>query len=136
MEHLCRIAELTGQPLLFYTVDDTGQYIQEYMTTQHPTVQVEIKKEVGFGKLLMSLPKEVNSDHLLIIVSARTGFISYTAALNTLPHFIAKHLEHTNVILLYPDQFGDPQLSVFASNGESVTQRHLLFDKWLNKLKD
>ena len=136
LEHLCRIAELTGQPLLFYTVDDTGQYIQEYMTAQHPTVQVEIKKEMGFGKLLMSLPKEVNSDHLLVIVSARAGFISYTAALNTLPHFIAKHLAHTNVILLYPDQFGDPQLSVFASNGESVTQRHLLFDKWLNKLKD
>ncbi|MBR1800548.1 MAG: cation:proton antiporter [Bacteroidaceae bacterium] len=138
LEHLCRIAEQTGQPIIFHTQGDTGYYIKEYLTTQHPSVQHGVQAENGFGNLIMRLPKEVNEDHLLIIVTARAGFISYTPALNTLPHFIAQHFSHTNVILLYPDQYGDPQesLSVFAPNGQSVTQRQLLFEEWLGKLRN
>lgn len=138
LEHLCRIAELTGQPIFFHTQGDTGYYIKEYLMTQHPSVQHGVQAENGFGNLIMRLPKEVNADHLLIIVTARAGFISYTPALNTLPHFIAQHLSHTNVILLYPDQYGDPQesLSVFAPNGQSVTQRQMLFEAWLGKLRN
>jgi len=138
VEHICRIAELTGQPVRFHTLGDTGFYIKEYLTTHHPLVQQEVVTERGFGNLLMRLPSEVNADHLLVIVTARAGFISYTPALNTLPHFIAQHFANSNVILLYPDQYGDPQesLSVFAPNGQSVTQRQLLFEKWLNKLRN
>lgn len=137
LEHLCRIAELTGQPIRFHTQGDTGFYIQEYLTKNHPNVQQTVTAERGFGNLLIRLPSEVNSDHLLVIVTARAGFISYTPALNTLPHFIAQHFAHTNVILLYPDQYGDPQesLSVFAPNGQSVTQRQVLFEKWLSKMR-
>ncbi len=137
LEHLCRIAELTGQPISFHTLGDTGFYIKEYLTKQHPSVQSEINAERGFGNLLLRLPSEVNDDHLLIILTARAGFISYTPALNTLPNYIAQHFAHTNVILLYPDQYGDPQesLSVFAPNGQSVTRRQLLFEKWLRKVR-
>ena len=136
-EHICRIAELTGQPVRFHTMGDTGYYIKEYLNTHHPSVQVEFLTETGFGNLLMRLPAEVNADHLLVIVTARAGFISYTPALNTLPHFIAQHFADTNVILLYPDQYGDPQesLSVFAPNGQSITQRQLLFEQWLNRIR-
>jgi hypothetical protein len=138
VEHICRIAELTGQPVRFHTMGDTGFYVKDYLDTHHPHVQQEVVAERGFGNLLMRLPSEVNADHLLVIVTARAGFISHTPALNTLPHFIAQHFANTNVILLYPDQYGDPQesLSVFAPNGQSVTQRQLLFEKWLNKLRN
>jgi hypothetical protein len=56
---------------------------------------------------------------------------------NTLPSFIAHHFAHTNLILLYPDQYGDPQEahSIFAPNGQSITQRQLLFEEWLEKLR-
>ena len=137
VEHICRIAELTGQPVRFHTMGDTGFYVKDYLDTHHPHVQQEVVAERGFGNLMMRLPTEVNADHLLVIVTARAGFISYTPALNTLPHFIAQHFAKTNVILLYPDQYGDPQesLSVFAPNGQSVTQRQLLLEQWLNRIR-
>lgn len=137
LEHLCRIGEQTGQLMRFHTCGNTGFYIREYLRQSHPNVLLEIEPEKGFGAMLLRLSAEVNSDHLLVIVTSRPGFISYSAALNTLPALIARNFAHTNVILLYPDQYGDPQesLSVFAPNGQSVTQRHLLFEEWLRKLK-
>lgn len=137
LEHLCRIAEHTGQPMRFHTCGDTGHYIKEYLSKNHPSVIMESHVETGFGNLLSRLPSEVNPDHLLVIITSRTGFISHTPALNTLPAYIARHYAQTNVILLYPDQYGDPQesRSVFAPNGQSVTQRQMLFEDWLNKIK-
>ena len=137
LEHLCRIGELTGQPMRFHTLGDTGYYINEYLTQHHPAVMMDVQVEHGFGNLLTRLPSEVDTDQLLVIVTSRAGFISHTPAQGTLPAYIARHFADHNVILLYPDQYGDPQesLSVFAPNGQSVTQRQLLFEEWLNKIR-
>ena len=137
LEHLCRIGELTGQPMHFHTLGDTGFYIKEYLTQHHPAVMMDVQVEHGFGNLLTRLPSEVDTDQLLVIVTSRAGFISHTPAQGTLPAYIARHFADHNVILLYPDQYGDPQesLSVFAPNGQSVTQRQLLFEEWLNKIR-
>ena len=137
LEHLCRIGELTGQPMRFHTKGDTGYYIKEYLTEHHPSVIMEVRVEPGFGNLLTRLPAETEPDHLIVIISSRAGFISHTPAQGTIPAFIARHFAQTSVILLYPDQYGDPQesLSIFAPNGQSVTQRQLLFEEWLQKLR-
>ena len=137
LEHLCRIGEQTGQFMRFHTCGDTGYYIKEYLKQAHPSVQHEVRVEKGFGAMLIGLKDEVNADHLLVIVSSRPGFISFTPAFNTLPSVLARNFSHTNIILLYPDQYGDPQEthSIFAPNGQSVTQRQLLFEEWLRKLK-
>lgn len=136
LEHLCRIGEQTGQLMRFHTCGDTGYYIKEYLHQLHPSVRHENHVERGFGNMLLTLKDQVNADHLLVIVSSRPDFISFTAAFATLPAIIARTFSHTNVILLYPDQYGDPQEthSIFAPNGQPVTQRHLLFEKWLSKL--
>jgi hypothetical protein len=137
LEHLCRIGERTGMPMYFHTCGDTGFYIKNYLDELHPNVRNEIVAEKGFGAMLLSLPQIVKADHLFVVVSSRSGFISHTPALNTIPALLARYFDHTNVILLYPDQFGDPgeSLSVFAPNGQSVTQRKMLFEEWLGKLR-
>ena len=137
LEHLCRIGEHTGQVMRFHTCGNTGYYVREYLQQYHPAVQLEMRVEKGFGNMLIGLKDEVNADHLLVIVSSRPDFISYTSAFNSLPSMIARDFAHTNIILLYPDQYGDPQEthSIFAPNGQSVTQRQLLFEEWLSKLR-
>ena len=134
LEHLCRIGEQTGQPMSFHTCGDTGNYIRDYMHQLHPSVIVQFSSETGFGAMLKTLAAEVKPDWLLVIVTSRAGFISHTPGHNVLPSVIARNFANVSVMLLYPDQYGDPQetLSIFAPNGQSVTQRHLLFDKWLS----
>ncbi len=137
LEHLCRIGERTALPMIFHTCDDTGFYIKGYVEEHHPNVQKDVVTEKGFGAMLLALAPDTQADDLFVVVSSRPGFISHTPALNTLPAVIARHYEDTNIILLFPDQYGDPQesLSVFAPNGQSVTQRQMLFEEWLNKLR-
>ena len=138
LEHLCRIGEQTGQFMRFHTCGDTGYFIKEYLKQAHPSVRHEVRVEKGFGAMLIGLKDVVNADHLLVIISSRAGFISFTPAFNTLPSVLARNFSHTNIILLYPDQYGDPQEthSIFAPNGQSVTQRQLLFEEWLEKLRN
>ncbi len=138
LEHLCRIGERTAMPMHFYTCGDTGFYIKNYLDELHPNVRKEIIAEKGFGAILLSLPQVVAEDYLFVVVSSRAGFISHTPALNTIPALLARHFNHTNIILLYPDQFGDPgeSLSVFAPNGQSVTQRQMVFEEWLGKFRN
>ena len=138
LEHLCRIGERTGMPMHFYTCGDTGFYIKNYLDELHPNVRKAMTTEKGFGAILLSLPQDVAEDHLFVVVTSRAGFISHTPALNTIPTLLARHFNHTNIILLYPDQFGDPgeSLSVFAPNGQIVTQRHMVFEQWLGKFRN
>ena len=135
LEHLCRIGELTGTRMCFHTCGETGRYIEEYLHTHHPIVRLEMTTERGLGHLLVHLPAQTNPDHLVVFVSSRAGFISHTPAMNTLPAVIARSFSHASVILLYPDQFGDPgeSLSIFAPNGQTVTQRQLFFEQTLRK---
>lgn len=137
LEHICRIAERTFQPIYFHTCGDAGFYIKQYLQQEHPAVSTNYFTHKGFGTMLHTLGTSVNFDHLLVIITSRAGFISYTAAQASLPSVIAHKFSHTNVILLYPDQYGDPHdsLSIFAPNGQSITQRQLLFEHWLNKLR-
>ncbi|MBO4801704.1 MAG: cation:proton antiporter [Bacteroidaceae bacterium] len=136
LEHLCRVGEQTGQVMRFHTCGDTGYYIKEYLQESHPSVQLEMRVAQTFDAMLQTLTSEVNADHLLVIITSRPGFISFTHACKKLPTIIAKNFNHTNLILLYPDQYGDPQeaQSIFAPNGQSVTQRQMLFEQWLAKL--
>ncbi len=137
LEHVCRIGEQTRQPMHVHASAETMPYLRDYLLTHHPSLTVTYMPERGFGAMLVGLSESVRHDHLLVLVSSRAGFISHTSAHATLPALIRRSFAHTNVILLYPDQYGDPgeQLSVFAPNGQSVTQRQMLFESWLARLR-
>ena len=57
---------------------------------------------------LLLLSADVNYDHLLVVVSARRGSISYTTAFDRLPSQISHYFSNNSLMLLYPDQFGEP----------------------------
>ena len=57
---------------------------------------------------LLLLTGEVNYDQLLVIISARPGFISYDSSFENLPHQIAKYFNNNSLMMIYPEQNGDP----------------------------
>ena len=56
---------------------------------------------------LLLLTGQVNYDHLLVIISARRGSISYDTAFEKLPAQLGKYFSNNSLIILYPDQLGD-----------------------------
>ena len=87
-----------------------------------------------WGDLLI-LTGQVNFDHLLVIISARRGSISYDSSFEKLPAQISKYFANNSLIVLYPDQLGEPQDAVSFSNprGNNESQHYEKVGKWFYK---
>ena len=136
LEHLCRIGEQTGCKMEFHAHPDTLKYIPGYMEQKHPQVRVTYEPMPKWNDL-KKLYGKLGADQMLVVVSARPGFISHSTVLDLLPQQIHKYFWQTSVVLLFPDQWGDPldTVSVFAPNGTAVTRQSHTLGAWIkNKL--
>lgn len=134
LEHICRIGEQLDCHLQFYAHEDTLPYIKGYMEQKHEQVRTQYN-EFNRWTQLLTLQKETGLNSMLVIVTARSGFISYQPQFDNLPLLIHRYFDHTNVMLLYPDQWGDPldSVSVFTPNGTAVTRQSRSLLSWMKQ---
>ena len=85
-----------------------------------------------WGDLLI-LTGQVNYDHLLVVISARRGSISYDSSFEKLPAQLSKYFSNNSLIVLYPDQLGEPQDAVSFSNPRNEAQHYEKVGKWVYK---
>ncbi|MCF0197781.1 MAG: cation:proton antiporter [Bacteroidaceae bacterium] len=131
IEHVCRIGEQLDCHLEYHAHPDTLPYIQGYMQKKHGSVRTEYRPLPHWGQML-KLARSVGDGELLVVVTARPGFISYRNSFDALPIHIHRFFSHTSVMLLYPDQWGEPNesVSIFQPNGQAVTRQR----SWLKRL--
>lgn len=127
LEHVCRIGEQLDCRLDFHAHPDTLPYIREYMRQKHSYLRSEYLEMPRWSQI-MKLSSQVDRDHMVVFVTARQGSISYQKRFDTLPLTIHRYFGQTSVMLLYPDQWGDPQdtMSIFAPNGRAVNRQGVL----------
>ncbi len=135
LEHLCRIGEQIDCRMSFHAHPATMRYIRGYMGQKHANVRADFTDMPKWNQLRQMAP-DMTQDHMLVVVTARPETISHTKALNELPQLLSRKFAQTNVMLLYPDQWGDPQEepAIFAPNGRTVTVQPKSFDGWLRFL--
>ncbi len=134
LERVCRMGSQLGCRVQFHAHPETLQYMEGYVNKTHKTVRAEFVKMDSWDDLLM-LTGQVNYDHLLIIVSARRGFISYNPAFERLPLELSKYFSNNSLVVLYPDQSGDPQDMVSFSDPrhQNDSSRYEEVGKWFYK---
>ena len=95
----------------------------------------KICKSVVVSSLAKKCTRQVNYDHLLVIISARRGSISYDPAFERLPAQLGKYFANNSLIVLYPDQLGEPQDMLSFSNprGNNEDQHYEKVGKWFYK---
>lgn len=108
LERICRMGLQLGCRVHFFAHKNTMRYLKGYIDRKHKGVRREFTELADWNDLLL-LTGEVNFDHLLVIVSARRGFISYDPSFEKLPSQISKYFSNNSLMVLYPDQYGDPQ---------------------------
>jgi hypothetical protein len=108
VERLCRIGTQLGCLVHFYGSNDTLHYIQGYTSRKHKSMRREFSELAEWDDLLI-LAGQVNYDHLFVVVSARKGFISYRPSFDRLPEQISHYFNNCSLMMIYPDQYGDPQ---------------------------
>lgn len=132
--HFCRMASILGCRAHFFANGQTLGYLQQLVKSKYGLTMTDFSLLDDWGDLLL-LTGQVNFDHLLVIISARRGSISYDTSFEKLPAQLGKYFSNNSLIILYPDQLGEPQEALSFSNprGSNESQHYEKVGKWFYK---
>lgn len=74
------------------------------------TSTLAVRAEYTFMAHWNELPKlaeTISEDHMFVVITARKGTISYKNALERLPNELMQHFSGKNLMIIFPDQYGD-----------------------------
>ena len=134
VEHFCRMGGTMGCRVHFFANEETTVYLQALVKKKYGQTLTEFSRLDDWGDLLI-LTGQVNYDHLLVVISARRGSISYDSAFEKLPAQLSKYFSNNSLIVLYPDQLGEPQDTLSFSNprGNNDAQHYEKVGNWFYK---
>jgi Na+/H+ anti-porter len=134
VEHFCRMGSILGCRVHFFANERTLMRLQQLVKKKFSGTPTEFSMLEEWGDLLL-LTGQVNYDHLFVVISARRGSISYDPSFERLPAQLSKYFSNNSLIILYPDQFGDPQEIVSFSDprGYNESQHYEKVGKWFYK---
>ncbi|KAB5263361.1 cation:proton antiporter [Bacteroides stercoris] len=132
VEHFCRMGGTLGCRVHFFANEETTVQLQALVKKKYRQTLTDFSRLDDWGDLLI-LTGQVNYDHLLVVISARRGSISYDSSFEKLPAQLSKYFSNNSLIVLYPDQLGEPQDAVSFSNPRNEAQHYEKVGKWVYK---
>ncbi len=134
VEQLCRMGSQLGCRVHFWANAETVGRLQIIVSKKFQGTPTEFSELSEWDDLLL-LTGQVNYDHLFVVVSARRSSISYDPAFDKLPALISKYFANNSLLMIYPDQYGDPQENISFSDprGRHETPHYEKATEWFYK---
>ncbi len=95
-----------GCRVIFCCSAETRQYISAVLRAGRYEIRSEYRTFDGWDDFIL-LANKINDDDLLVVVSARRASVSFSSDMDALPDFLKKYFSHNNLIVIYPEQFGE-----------------------------
>jgi nucleotide-binding universal stress UspA family protein len=132
VEQCCRISTLLGCRIQFFACEATLRQVEAAVIQLSGTTLAEYSLLDSWDDLLL-LTGQVNFDHLLIVICARRGSISYDTSFEKLSSQISKYFSNNSLIVLFPEQYGEPQEIVSFSDprGHNESQHYDKVGNWI-----
>lgn len=115
LERLSRIAGNLECRIQFHGRTETLSLMNEYIRNRHPQVRADYSNMDHWNEL-PKLANDVADDHLFVIVTARKGTVSYKNALEYLPDEIQRYFNGKNLVIIFPDQYGDQEVMTYSQS--------------------
>lgn len=133
VNHVCRMGNQLGCKVHFFAHPQTLDRLDVLINKTFKELRYEFSELVDWDDLLL-LTGQVNFDHLLVIVSARKGSISYHPSFEALPSQLSKYFNNNSLMIIYPDQYGDPEetITFSAPHGSSESLPYDKMGQWFN----
>ena len=131
LERLCRIAEQLECRIRFHGRQESLALIAEYIDEQHAGVRSEYE-QMGHWNELPQLCTNTPGDHLLVVVTARKGTISYKNALDRLPTELTRFYSGRNLMIIFPDQYGSPKEDTMSFTEAQHHEENSIYDMLLH----
>ncbi len=133
LERLCRFAEQLDCRILFHGRMDSLKLIEQFINHEHPSIRGNYQEMVHWNEL-PKLAADIQPDHLFVVVTARKGTISYKNALDRLPDELTKYFSGTNLMIIFPDQYGDQKEDTMSFTEAQHHEENSVYDLLLNWL--
>ena len=135
LERLSRLAGQLDCRIQFHGRQESLTLIAEYINNRHPNVRAEYT-QMNHWNELPQLAAGISEDHLFVVVTARKGTISYKNALERLPDELQKHFSGKNLMIIFPDQFGDQKEDRMSFTEAQHHEENSIYDsisRWLHE---
>lgn len=76
-------------------------------------IHVSFRTVASFDDFVLA-STDITADDLTVIVGARRTSLSFSSDMESVPEYVGKYLSHTNLIMLYPSQFGSDATMTMA----------------------
>lgn len=135
LERLCRFAEQLDCRIMFHGRNETLKLLREFIEKEHPSVRGEYKFMAHWNEL-PTLAAGIEKDHLFVVVTARRGTISYKNALDRLPDELTKYFAGTNLMIVFPDQYGVQKEDTMSFTEAQHHEENSIYDtilRWVHR---
>ena len=95
VEHFCRMGGTLGCRVHFFANEETTVQLQALVKKKYGQTLTDFSRLDDWGDLLI-LTGQVNYDHLLVVISARRGSISYDSSFEKLPAQLSKYFSNNS----------------------------------------
>ena len=134
LERVARLSVNLECRTIFHGRTDTLALINQYVRNRYPEMRVEFMQMDHWNEM-PRLAATIAEDHLFIVIAARKGTVSYKNALEHLPEEIQQFFSGKNIIIIFPDQHGDPMDEMTFAQPQHQEERsaYLAVKEWVNK---
>jgi len=135
LERLSRMASNLDCRIEFHGRHESLELIGDYIGRHHPTVRAEYTYMAHWNEL-PKLAATISDDHLFVVITARKGTISYKNALERLPNELQQHFSGKNLMIVFPDQYGDAKdesMTFTAAQHQEESSIYNTIARWLHR---
>ena len=122
LERLARMAKNLECRITFHSRKDTQDLIKQFITNKHNELRADYEEMEHWSELPM-LASTISQDHMFVVVTARKGTVSYKTALDHLPEEITKYFNGKNLMIIFPDQFGEQMETMTFAQSQHTEER-------------
>lgn len=121
LERVLQFSEALGCRIIFHAHPETIRLLQRYHVTHHTSSRATYIETDG-GNELKNISSDIANDHMLVVVMARKGSISYRPSFEHIPYQITKYYHSAGLMLIFPDIYAATSTKDLSLNDPIVRE--------------
>lgn len=119
LERVSRMVKRLGCRIVFHGREETLSLIRTFLDYRFKSIRADYAIMQHWNDF-KKLAAQMEEHQMLVVVTARQGTVSYKSAMERLPEELTTYYKYKNVMIIFPDQYGNQQdIMTFAT-----TQHH------------
>lgn len=118
VDRIANMAVQSGCKCIFHCTAETQEKILQLIKIHKYRLRAEFEKMTEW-KDFVALKDIVQQHDLFVVVCARHTSISYHHSFDRLPYALSKDFNHTNLLIIYPEQFSNQKETVYFSDPQA-----------------